>query len=344
MIAGDESANAILITLSENLRNQVWIAEIVQGNASRTVLVLAGSIETESKQGQASVLLQTSRLISTPSRSSPEGGVASGSSVLAVKADDAGAVMLQADRVSFYSAIGSGLSLMQAQPVPHMQTIPRDARGQLVLDMDGIRFSAYLPGIACEGTRPSRNGIESTIHCKASDDPWPLAGSASNDRATLEVGKVAFYNGSRNFYTGVIKPSLNFELPRFYDAAELPRANGEVLLVSETTGAVELIEGMARRSISGVRDWGSDFAVLHTQCGVDSVVLVSSSGEAVRDSLRAYSIPAQEAIAASAPLAVDGTVTAITSLTPVSAAVVVRKQDTTGSYHDEVLRVSTLCN
>ena len=40
-------------------------------------------------------------------------------------------------------------------------------------------------------------------------------------------------------------------------------------------------------------------------------VIASSSGEAANDSLRAFEIPALEAIPESAPLAMDGTVTAL---------------------------------
>jgi len=316
----------------------------VQGSESKIVLVQAGSIETEAPHNRASVLLQATPLLSLTLPPSASSGTVSALQVLAVKMDDAGVLALQADRVSFFTAAGTGYSFVQALPVAHRQTMPRDPRGQLVLNADGASFSAYLPGIACEGTRPNRNNSEPTLRCKESDDPWPLASTSSTGGASREEGRMAFYNAGRNFYTGVVKPGFNYELPAFYDAAELPRANGDALLVTETSGAVEIIEGVSRRPVSGVRDWGSDFAVLRTQCGADPIVLVSSSGEAVRDSLRAYSIPALEAIAVSAPLAVDGSITAITSLNSGSAAVIVRKEDITGSYHDEVLRVSTLCN
>ena len=65
------------------------------------------------------------------------------------------------------------------------------------------------------------------------------------------------------------------------------------------------------QAVAGTRDWGSDFAVMHSGCGAGTQVIASSSGEATSDSLRAYEIPALEAIPASAPLAMDGTVTAL---------------------------------
>ena len=74
VLAGDESANAIRITLSENLRNRVWVAEIVQGNESKTVLVLAGPVVAEAPLSRTSILLQATPLFSVPGNASQEGG------------------------------------------------------------------------------------------------------------------------------------------------------------------------------------------------------------------------------------------------------------------------------
>ena len=70
-------------------------------------------------------------------------------------------------------------------------------------------------------------------------------------------------------------------------------------------------------------------------------VITSSSGEAASDSLRAFGIPALDAIPESNALAMDGTVTALwTARDGKSAMAVVRNG--TGGY--EVDRVSALCN
>jgi hypothetical protein len=37
-----ESANSIRVTLSENLRERLWVAEILEGNETRVVMVPAG--------------------------------------------------------------------------------------------------------------------------------------------------------------------------------------------------------------------------------------------------------------------------------------------------------------
>lgn len=97
VLAGDESANAIRITLSENLRTRVWVAEIVQGNESKTVLVLAGPVVAEAPLSRTRILLQATPLFSVPGNASQESGALSTLPVLAVGGDDSGVVVLQAD-------------------------------------------------------------------------------------------------------------------------------------------------------------------------------------------------------------------------------------------------------
>jgi hypothetical protein len=104
---------------------------------------------------------------------------------------------------------------------------------------------------------------------------------------------------------------------------------------------VQIIENGTMRSVAGTRDWGSDFAVIRSGCGAGTQLIASSSGEAVNDSLRAFEIPALEAIPTSGPLTLAGTATALwTAQDGKSAIVVVR--DAAGEY--EVDRVTALCN
>jgi hypothetical protein len=100
-------------------------------------------------------------------------------------------------------------------------------------------------------------------------------------------------------------------------------------------------ENGSLRTVAGTRDWGSDFATVRSGCGAGTQVIASSSGEAVNDSLRAFEIPALEAVPESGPLAMDRTVTALwTAQDGKSALAVVR--NAAGEY--EVDRVTALCN
>jgi hypothetical protein len=95
------------------------------------------------------------------------------------------------------------------------------------------------------------------------------------------------------------------------------------------------------KPVTGTRDWGSDFAALQSGCGAGTQIVASGSGEALGDSLRAYELPAQEAIPASAPLAMDGTVTAMWSA-PDGKSLFAVVRNAADQY--EVDRVSASCN
>jgi hypothetical protein len=211
----------------------------------------------------------------------------------------------------------------------------RDPRGLLVPSADG--FTAYAPGVQCEGKLAAGSGSLSgdwTVTCHESDDPWPvIASNLSADSGKLR----AFFNPGRNFYTGVLTPSLNDNVPPFYSIAALP---GPRLMVGGIDGRVQMLDGRTLKPVAGTRDWGSDFAAIRAGCGSGAAMLATSSGEAESDSLRAYQITGQQAVAASAPLELNGSVTALwTAPDGVSALAVIRKSPT--EY--EVARVSALC-
>jgi hypothetical protein len=139
-----------------------------------------------------------------------------------------------------------------------------------------------------------------------------------------------------------VTPSVGVDLPPFYSAALLPRPDGAALLINGIDGKVQMVESGMLKSMSGTRDWGSDFAVLqHSACGDSSFVIASGSGEAASDSLRAYELPGLEAVPVSAPLAMEGTVTAVWS-EPDGKSVMAVVRYAAGDY--EVDRVTALCD
>jgi hypothetical protein len=157
----------------------------------------------------------------------------------------------------------------------------------------------------------------------------------------------AFHSANHNFFTGVITPSPGVELPPFYSATLLPRALGNsALVIGGIDGTVEIIENGAMKPVAGARDWGSDFAVLQTGCGTGMQIVASNSGQGEADSLRAYELPAQDALAASAPLGMNGSVLAL-SASPDGKSIlaVVRLPAEPGRGNEyEVDRVTATCN
>ena len=339
LAGGAESANAIRFTLSENAHERLWVAEVAEGNEIRVAMVHVESVSSSPGAAGERMVLRKERI---PGLFSRIGGVVHDHPILASAEINGHFVVMFSDRISIFSSIAGSWSESSALAMD--QKLARDPRGVLIPSADGGNFTAYAPGVACTGSYslPLNNGNQDsgwTVRCHASDDPWPVYQSAD---ASSAAALKAFYNTARDYFTGVVTPSVGVELPPFYTAGLIPRsAGGAALLLAEVDGKVQMVENGEMRSVMGTRDWGSDFAVVRSGCGSGTQVITSGSGEAVNDSLRAFEIPALEAVPMSAPLAMDGTVTALwTALDGKSAMAVVR--NAAGEY--EVDRVTALCN
>ncbi len=345
-VSGAESANAIRVTLSENLRERLWVAEVVEGSETRVAMVHVDPAAAQAVPTQERIVLRKEQYVHSAGLSRwPD--IPFDEPVLAAIGTKTGLVVLKQDQVVLIDMTLTGWMARAGFYLNQRQQSPRDPHGIIIPSADGNGFTAFTSGSECTGSLvPAENkGPNSedgwTIHCHASDDPWPIVQS-DNANGSLK----AFYNASRNYFTGVVTPSVGVDLPPFYSAALLPRPDGAGLLIGGIDGKVQLAEANMLKPIAGTRDWGSDFAALNSGCGAGTQVIASSSGEALTDSLRAYELPAQEAIPASAPLAMEGTVTALWSAPDgKSVFAVVRNPGSEGQADQyEVDRVTANCN
>jgi hypothetical protein len=341
-IASGESANTVRVTLSQNDRERLWVAEIIQGNETRVVMAEAGPGAAHTGALTDYLTLRREHL---PVMLNTLPGVVSDTPVLSALETNSTMVLLRPEGLELYSFSEGGWMHPTVLNLGPHGGLSRDARGILVASADRSRFTAYSAGSECTGqyTAPgvqsgASPGSDWNIHCQKSDEPWPIlqSGAAANP-VTIK----AFYNAARNYFTGVITPSLGVDLPPFYSAALLSRANGMALLVGTVDGKVQMVENGALKPVSGARDWGSDFAVLNSGCGSGAQVIASGSGEAASDSLRAYELPGLEAVPASAPLSMNGTVMAIWP-SPDGKSLLAAVRSASGDY--EVDRVTALCN
>ena len=339
LAGGAESANAIRVTLSENSRERLWVAEVVEGNETRVAMVHVDSVSVQPFVAGERMVLRREPI---PGLFNRIGGVVRDNPILAGAEINGHFVVMFSDRISIFSLIAGSWS--ESNGFAMETKLTRDPRGLLIPTADGGAFSAYAPGTVCTGSYslPLNGGSQDsgwTVRCRASDDPWPVYQSAD---ASSAPALKAFYNTARDYFTGVVTPGVGVDLPPFYAAGMIPRAaGGAALLLEGIDGKVQIVENGVMRTVAGTRDWGSDFAVVRSGCGSGTQVIVSGSGEATTDSLRAFEIPAIEAAPMSAPLAMEGTVTALwTASDGKSAMAVVR--NSAGNY--EVDRVTALCN
>ena len=328
--SGAESANMIRVTLSENARERLWVAEVVEGNSTQLAMTHLDRGPTTAPAVEAAMVLEKKRVWDSLATIA-----ISGVPVLASLETKAALVVLEQDDIVLFTMTGAGWREVKRFPVERQRASSRDARGMLAPAADGFGFTAYTAGPECSGSYATTVGNNMgngdwSVRCHESDDPWPIANVH------------AFYNASRDFFTGVITPGPGVDLMPFYSIAALPGAatGGSTLLVNGIDGKVQMVVGNALKTVAGARDWGSDFAAIRSGCGSGTQILVSSSGEGESDRLRAYELAAQEAVAVSAPLEMGGTVTAL-SMAPDGASVwaVVRKS----AKDYEVDRVTALC-
>lgn len=342
-IGGADSANSIRITLSESARERIWVAEIVEGNQTQVAMVDLPLAKPEQTQFAGGLMLRKEQIFTA---SEP---------VLAALQLQNNLVTLEPQQIVIYAPVAAGGWQVQ-QRVSIIERLPlaRDPRGVLVPAPDGngfygSGFYASIAGVACAGSAPVAGGPGNwNVQCHASDDPWTILQAPTlqppaegNGVAPATVFK-AFYNASRNYFVGVVTPGVGVDLPAFYSAALVPRTAGNgALLIDGVDGKVQLAENGTLAAIAGTRDWGSDVAALRSGCGTGTRVIASGSGEAASDSLRAYEVPALEAAPVSAPLAMEGTVTAMWPAPDAkSVLAIVRK----AANQYEVDRVTALCN
>jgi hypothetical protein len=324
--SGAGSANEIRLTLSENQRERLWVAEVVEGNQTRVAMVevkLSAALQAQAGSG---VTLRKQSVIVTRDEL-----------LAALETPDA-LVTVEPEEIVIYSQSADGWQERKRAAIGQKKPLPRDPRGMILPAAGANGFEASVAGISCSGSyQPAQPAGAWTIHCRESDDPWPISQSQT---ASGSNSIKAFYNTARNYFTGVVTPNVDLDLPPFYTAIVIPRPDGSGLLFNGIDGKVQLLETVPLKPIAGARDWGSDFAALHSGCGAGTQIVASGSGEAISDSLRAYELPAQEAIPASAPLAMDGTVTALWSAPDgKSVFAVVRKTANAGAtdqYKDKM--------
>lgn len=319
-LAGEEGANAIRVTLSENARERLWIAEVAEGNTTQVTIVEAGPKVEQHIAATTGLTLRAQTILT------------SRQPVLAALETPGGWIVLEPEQIVWYLRAADGFRAQSRVDIGQRRVLPRDPRGLLRADVSQTQFTAWLAGTQCAGpTAPGQSPGDWAGNCHASDNPWPVSQDLS-----------AFYNSARNYFTGVVTPSVGADLPAFYKAVAMPRAAiGPALVLAGIEGRVLMLENGSLKPIAGTRDWGSDFAVLRSGCGSGAQIVASGSGEAATDSLRAYELPALEAVPASTPLESDGTVTALWSA-PDDRSVIAVVQRATDQY--EVDRVSALCN
>jgi hypothetical protein len=329
----DQAIGAVEVVLSESLREYVWTAVIVIGSDERKVALVSLPRPPAGTPFAAAmpIVLKTTFLYAQeqPILDAALVEMPGGSRLLVLNNETVALYRQQA------SSSAARWELEVTLPINHTRIFPRDLRGRLLLRRDHL-FDIYLPGTFC---RTSPAGAPLTLTCNDSsdptyNDPWPLTPEDNGVRA--------FFASSRNFFTGPLSPGIGkiSNVPSFYSAAALARANYTLWAFAAVDGSLHLVDGTTDQLVRGVK-WGSDIAAIRSSCGTGTQILATESGDSERDGLRAFEIPDRDPVVASAAVELEGRIVALwQDGGGTSAAAIVRRKDT-GWY--EAYRVSISC-
>ena len=322
-VAGEQAAMTVRVSLSENLRQYVWVAEIRQGNAQPAVVMISlPRPEPRMYVHQAAPLtLRKIPLWSQEQR------------ILDLVSLDANGtplhlVVLSPEQLDIYQFRDGRWQQNQSLPIVHAHPWPRDMRGRLMLSRDHL-FDVFLPGVFCQSTAT----VPLSLSCRESDDPWPLGNA--------DVSLNAFFSPTRNFFTGVLVPGIGKQTtaPRFFAAAPIPREKYTLWLFTALDGQVHLLDGISDQAAR--LGWGSDLVTVKTACGGGWQALAVRSGDFGSDSLRAFEFPDRDPVPVSQAVQFDGGITAMWPEPGGSTAVAVSQNSETGKY--DAFRLAITC-
>jgi hypothetical protein len=262
---GTDAATVVRVTLSQTARRGLWVAEVQQGPEVRVAMVTVAIAAPAAIQQGTPVVLRKTLLFSQAEPILDAGLVALSGDALPTSH----LVVLSPEQIAIYHS-GDGVAWVKDQSfeIAHSRTYPRDIRGRLQADANA-GFKAYLPGVICTALqRATASGGGFAVSCADSDDPWPVGSHR------------AFYNSSRNYFTGVTIPSQGGESGPFYSIVELVQKRRAVTVYSDVNGQFRVTDGNGSKSLAGSRDWGSDVAGAQSGCGAGAQLLVTASGSA----------------------------------------------------------------
>jgi hypothetical protein len=342
-VKAEQAAAVVTISLSENPTSHVWVAQIRQGANDSAVVMVSVPRSGRSTLSRDTMPISLRKTLLW-AQEDPFLDVA----VLEESGTPTHIAVLNAESVVIYRNQGGKWQQEQIAEIGHARPWPRDLRGRLILGKDHL-LDVYLPALSCQS---SAAGSPTTLNCRETDDPWPLA-FAFNSTVFPSAGSVdrpspgtatesAFFASNRNFFTGVLTPAVGkfSTMPKFYSAAFVPRDKYTLWLFAATDGKLHMIDGMNEQSSK--LEWGSDIASVKTACGAGWQVLATTAGAQAQDSVRAYEFPDRDPVAVSAPIDFPGTISALWTESRGDTVTAIVKNREAGSY--EAYRLDLACS
>jgi hypothetical protein len=302
---------SVVVTLSDNLRGWVWVADIRKGDSREVVMEEWPKVQEAA--GTGSVVVEARRVFDQEQR------------ILDFAPFHLGLLVLDAEAVSVYENSGGAWRRKLSARIPVARAWPRDLRGRLFVQ--GDVYEAYLPGVTCTGSAAS--GL--SITCR-DEGLWPLEPTAHGVSIP-----------ARNFFEIFVLPDgLQKRVPPFFSVAALAGRGRAAWIFGATDGRTHVYNAMFEPGVSW-SGWGSDVAVAESECGSRTLLLATGSGDdTAPDFVQAYEMTAAAAHPVGDPVSFPGPVTALWAASERGTVMAVSRDLKSGRY--AAFRLSIPCS
>jgi hypothetical protein len=306
---------SLTLTLSENLREFLWVAQVNGYGAVKTFFVPVPRDRVGAAlQFQPSIVLQKQFILSSPD---PILDVAL---LPSQTGSPARLLVLQPERIALYAQENGAWEPQADAPITYFAPMPRDVRGRLQMSADGKQEEAVLSNVVCNITL---DGTFKDFCRPPYTDMWTaFAGFGPSAR-------LRFFPDKIEYMFPVSVPGAQFETVAAFASGGLVAtlADGRALLFDGSSTPVATFSG-----------WGSDIAALYSASRSPWPILVTGAGDwTVPDTIQAFDIVDHQAVPISGEIEFDGPITALWSEGE-NTALAVSRNLKTGMYEAYFIR------
>lgn len=315
---------SLTLTLSENVRGFLWIAQVNGYGAIKTFFVgVERTSVSAAPQFQPSVVLQKQFILSSPN------AILDAALLSSQTGAEARLLVLQPERIALYVQENGAWQFQfdTSQVARFGFPLPRDARGRLQPEEDG-KEHAIVPGFDCGITLTAMTLMPS---CKGTNAGWLPSIGFLSAFALLPTAST-----DENTFTLPITGTQEFDSLAFFGPP--PASSTPLHLVATAPDGRALLFDGASTPVATFSGWGSDVAALYSASRSRWPVLVTGAGDWTEaDTIQAFDIVNRQAVPVSSEIEFDGPITALWSEGE-NTALAVSRNLKTGMYEAYFIR------
>ncbi len=324
-----DASVTIKLTFSENLREYLWVAEILQADVHDVVMVALERFAAAMQELSVPSVVLRPELIWTQTEPFLD------FALLGSPASRAGHLLvLEFSRLAIYQRNGAAWQLVDTQPLEPPRPGPRDPRGRIVLSE--TVFSVHLPGLECSGAVSAGGSAQKIgLACEKSEAWWEWSGPDG----TLIGGILV---AGRNFFRSLswFQPQSGTQVPAFYSVAPVRRDGHSAWIYTGTDGVARMYSP-DNRLLATFMGWGSHVAGVLSPCeGGWQIVASGSADWKATDTLQAFEVRGDQAVATTRTVELSGPVLSMKTAEDQSRVLLVVRNWSTGNYEAYALALS----